>query len=59
MVKNKDIQNPWITAGIKKSSKRNQRLYEKFLKTRNKKSEDKYKSYKRLLEAIKKTFKKT
>ena len=25
---------PWITPGIRKSSKRNQRFYEKFLKTR-------------------------
>ena len=34
-VKSKDIQSPWITAGIKKSSKRKQRLYEKFLKCRS------------------------
>ena len=47
MVKSKDIQNPWITAGIKKSSKRSQRLYDStILKTRNKKSEDEHKSYK-------------
>ena len=28
----KDIQSPWITSGIKKSSKPKQRLYDKFLK---------------------------
>ena len=34
-VKSKNIQSPWIIAGIKKSSKRKQRLYEKFLKCRS------------------------
>ena len=29
--------NPWITKGIKKSSKRKLKLYEKFLKIRNEK----------------------
>ena len=38
-LKTKDIQNPWITTGIKKSSKHKQRLHEKFLKTRCKKAE--------------------
>ena len=33
----KDLQSPWLPSGIKKSSKRKQRLYEKFLKTRNQK----------------------
>ena len=28
----KDLQGPWITRGIKKSSKRKQKLYVKFLK---------------------------
>ena len=31
-VTKKDLKSPWITTGIKKSSKRKQRLYEKFLK---------------------------
>ena len=57
-VKNKDIQSPWITAGIKKSSKRKQRQYEKFLENRNKINEDEYKNYKRLFETIKKRSKK-
>ena len=36
-LKVKDIQSPWITNGIKKFSKRKQRLYDKFLKTRSQK----------------------
>ena len=51
--KSKDIQSPWITAGIKKSSKRKQRLYEKFLKCRSERNEDEYKNYKRLFEIVK------
>ena len=34
-LKSKDIQSLWITAGIRKSSKRKQRLYEKFLMKMN------------------------
>ena len=55
----KDTQNPWITTGIKKSSKHNQRLYEKFLKTRCKEAENAYKNYKNLFKPIKKRAKKT
>ena len=33
-LKNKDLKSPWITAGIKKSAKRKQRLYTKFLKNK-------------------------
>ena len=44
---------PWITLGIRKSSKRKQRLYEKFLKTRAAKSETEYKTYKNMFETIK------
>ena len=55
-IKTKDIESPWITAGIKKSSKRKQRLYEKFLKHRNEKNEEIYKNYKRLFEVVKKKF---
>ena len=57
-VKSKDIQSPWITAGIKKSSKRKQRLYENFLKCRSQRNENEYKNYKRLFETIKKRSKK-
>ena len=57
--KDKDLRSPWITKGIKKSSKRKQRLYEKFLKNRSKKNELEYKTYKSLFESIKKRSKKT
>ena len=57
-LKFKDIQCPWTTSGIKKSSRRKQRLYNKFLKTRSQKSELEYKSYKNLFEPIKKRSKK-
>ena len=57
-VKTKDLQSPWVTKGIKKSSKKKQRLYQKFLKNRNVKNETEYKSYKKLFETIKKRSKK-
>ena len=47
-----------MTNRFKKSSKRKQRLYDKFLKTRNQKSELEYKNYKNLFETIKKRSKK-
>ena len=53
-LKSKDLQSPWITNGIKKSSKRKQRLYEKFLKNQNEKNEPEYKTYKKLFESIRK-----
>lgn len=49
---------PWITKGIKKSSKRKQRLYDNYLKKRTFESEKKYKDYKNLFERIKKNSKK-
>ena len=49
---------PRITLGIRKSSKRKQRLYEKFLKTRNAKSEAEYKVYRNMFEIIKRKSKK-
>ena len=42
-----------ITLGIRKSSKRKQRLYEKFLKTRTAKTETEYKTYKNMFETVK------
>ena len=53
-IKTKDLQSPWITNGIKKSSKRKQRLYNKFLKNRSYENETNYKNYKKLFETIKK-----
>ena len=55
-LKTKHIQSPWITKGIAKSSKRKQKLYEKFLKHRTRETE--YKSYKNLFESLKKKAKK-
>ena len=57
-LKTKDLKSPWITAGIKKSSKQKQRLYTKFLKNRNQKNETEYKNYKKLFESIKRRLKK-
>ena len=53
--KAKTIQNPWITKGIRKSSKKNQKLYEQFLKKRTPQNEHKYKNYKNLFETISKS----
>ena len=52
-IKFKNLTSPWITKGIVKSSKRKQKLYEKFLKQRTPRSEENYKNYKRLFETIK------
>ena len=57
-VKLKNVQSPWITKGIAKSSKEKQRLYEKFLKNRTPENEETYKTYKNLFETIKKRSKK-
>ena len=53
-VKTKTQQNPWMTKGLLKSSKRKQKLYDKFLKTRTSRNESIYKAYKSLFESIKK-----
>ena len=57
-VKFRSNQSPWITKGIAKSSKKETRLYEKFLKNRTQKNEKTYKTYKNLFESIKKRSKK-
>ena len=56
-IKTKDLESPWITKGIKKSSKKKQRLYSKFLKKRNEKTKKEYQDYKKLFESIKKPVK--
>ena len=48
-LKTKDLKSPWITAGIKNSSKWKQRLYTKFLKNRNQKNEAEYQNYNNFL----------
>ena len=53
-IKGKTIQNPSITKAITKSSKKKQKLYERFLKKCTPKNEQQYKTYKNLFEAIKK-----
>ena len=58
MIKAKDLQSPWITNDIKKSSKHKQCLYNKFIKNRSEDNETEYKNYKKLFVAIKKRSKK-
>ena len=57
-VKRKTLQNPWMTKGLLKSSKRKQKLYEKFMKKRSPRNENIYKAYKSLFESLKKKSKK-
>ena len=52
-IKTKSLQSHWITKGIPKSSKRKQKLYEKYLKRRTNDTETAYKLYKNLFESIK------
>ena len=49
-----NIKSPWISKGLKKSSKKKQKLYIKFLKTKTLEDEFKYKTYKSLFEKLKK-----
>ena len=57
-VKRKSILSPWITRGIIKSSKRKQKLYLKFLRSKTYKNEKRYKNYKNTFERIKQRSKK-
>ena len=50
--KDKDIKSSWISKVLKKSSKKKQRLYIKFLKTNTLKDEFEYKSIKSLFEKL-------
>ena len=54
----KGLNSPWITKGLKKSSKTKQKLYIKFLKTKNLENEMNYKNYKNLYEKLRKKSKK-
>ena len=47
-----DIENPWKTKGIHKSSKTKQRLYDKFLKSKTDEHKISYKNYRKLFESI-------
>ena len=53
-VKNKDLLTPWMTKGMKKSSKQKQKLYIKYLKNKTQASENEYKNYKNLFEKLRK-----
>jgi hypothetical protein len=53
-MKIKDIERPWFTKGMKKSSRYKQKLYIKYLKNKTIKYETEYKNYKNLFEKIKK-----
>ena len=52
-IKRKQMLSPWITKGLKKSSKQKQKLYIKFLKHPSYKNEMTYKTYKNLFEKMK------
>ena len=52
-IKSKNITSPWITKGIVKSSKRKQKLYDKYLKRKTPQNDLIYKNYRRLFETIK------
>ena len=56
-LKDKDIKRPWISKGLKKSSKKKHRLYIKFLKTKTLEDEFNYKTYKSLFEKLRKKLK--
>ena len=53
-VKIKDLENPWMSLGMKKSSRRKQKLYINFLKKKTENAENEYKSYKNVFEKLKK-----
>lgn len=53
-IKEKSLLSPWITKGIKRSSKMKQLLYDKFLKKRDDASLKAYKDYKKSFENVKK-----
>ncbi|XP_065662942.1 uncharacterized protein LOC136085555 [Hydra vulgaris] len=57
-LKPKTLKNPWITKGLKKSSKIKQNLYIKYLKTKSHANLRIYKNYKTLFEKIRKNLKK-
>ena len=52
-IKTKNLLSPWMTKGLLKSSKRKQKLFDKFLKSRTYYNEQSYKHYKTLFENTK------
>ena len=59
IVKDEDTKSPWITKSLRRSSKKKQKLYIKFLKAKTLEDEFKYKSYKSLFEKLRKKAKTT
>ena len=59
ILKDKDINSIWISKGLKKSSKKIQKLDIKFLKTKTLEDEFKYKTYESLFEKLRKKAKTT
>ena len=57
-IKPKTLHFPWMTEGLIRSSKRKQKLYDKYLGKRTYENEKAYKTYKRIFERIKKKAKK-
>ena len=57
-VKKKTQQNPWMTKGLLKSSKRKQKVYENFSKKITSRNESIYEAYESLFESLKKKSKK-
>ena len=52
-IKEKTLNCPWMTQGLIKSSRRKQKLYNKFLKNKTVINEEHYKAYRRLFESTK------
>ena len=57
-MKTKNLLSSYITEGLKKYSKRKQKLYERFLKKRNLKNKIACKSFKNIFEKLKNNSKK-
>ena len=57
-LKLKNVFNPWVTKGLQKPSKKKQKLYDKFLKSKTNENEKKYKTYKFLFEVLREKFEK-
>ncbi|XP_065650727.1 beclin-1-like protein A [Hydra vulgaris] len=58
IVNTKTVMTPWMSNGLLKSSKRKQKLYDKYLKKKTYKNEMTYKNYKNVFEKTKKISKK-
>ena len=57
-IKTKSLLSPWMTKGLLKSSKKKQKLYDKFLKNKTNKNHLNYKTYNNLFKQIKNKSKK-